>query len=98
MGRILKQEDGLYHVKGKTFSILKGSRAQVGHDTAYKTSGKLTKKDLFFNGKRWVSLCKHKSAKSRNRLLEHGYGTRKGHFGMVEVAPRKSRKSRKIRN
>jgi hypothetical protein len=92
MGRILKQEDGLYHVKGKTYPVLIGTRAQVGHETAYKTSGKLTKGNLFLNKKdRWVSLKKHKSSKSRNRLLEHGYGTKKGEFGMVRVLPRKSR-------
>jgi hypothetical protein len=94
MGRILKQEDGLYHVKGNSFPVLIGSRAQVGHETAYKTSGKLTKKDLFFNGRRWVSLSKHKSSKSRNRLLEHGYGTKKGEFGMVQIKP-KCRKTRR---
>jgi hypothetical protein len=95
MGRILKQEDGLYHVKGKTFPVLIGSRAQVGHETAYKTSGKLLKKDIFFNGKRWVSLSKHRSSKSKNRLLEHGYGTKKGEFGMVRVAPRKTKRCKK---
>ncbi len=95
MGRILKQEDGMYHVKGKSYPVLIGSRAQVGHETAYKTSGKLTKKDLFFNSKRWVSLSKHRTSKSRNRLLEHGYGTKKGMFGMVKVTPKRRQTRRK---
>ena len=85
MRRILKGEDGKYHVKGKTFPLLEGSRQQVGHGTAYKTSGGLTKKDLVFtkNG-RWVSKTKHLSAKKEKRLEKHGYFTQKGKFGYVK--------------
>ena len=45
----MKAKDGNYHIHGKIFSLLVGSRAQVWHGTAYKTSGGLTKKDLTKN-------------------------------------------------
>ena len=44
-----KSEDGMYHVKGKSFARLNGSRAEVMHETAYKTSGGLTKAHLKYN-------------------------------------------------
>ena len=81
MRRILKAEDGKYHVQGKTFSILEGSRQQVGHGTAYKTSGGLTKTDLLFTKRgRWVSKLKHKTAKKEKRLEKAGYKPKKGTF------------------
>ena len=85
MGRILKGEDGLYHVNGKSFKFLIGSRQQVGHGTAYKTSGQKTRKDIMQNkhGK-WVSKCKHISAKKEKRLEKHGYFAEKGKFGYVK--------------
>jgi hypothetical protein len=93
MRRILKAEDGKYHVKGKTYSLLEGSRQQVGHGTAYKTSGGLTKKDIVFtkNG-RWVSKAKHLSAKKEKRLEKHGYFTQKGKFGYVKRDKTKRRR------
>jgi len=77
-----------------------GSRAQVFHGTADKTSGGLTKKDLMMNKHhRIVSKKKHASAKKSNRLLEHGYGYKKGKFGMVQLnKSRKLRKSKKSRS
>ena len=85
MKRILKGSDNMYHVNGKSYPLLIGSRQQVGHETAYKTSGKLTKKDLIQtkNG-RWRSLSKHKSAKRERRLEKAGYYTKKGKFGYVK--------------
>ena len=81
MKRILKAEDGKYHVHGKCFSVLEGSRQQVGHGTAYKTSGGLTKKDLLFTKRgRWVSKKKHKTAKKDKRLEKAGYKPKKGTF------------------
>ena len=88
-----KGEDGKYHIKGKTFEILNGSRAQVWHGTAYKTSGSLKKTDLVKNkNDRIVSKAKHNTAKKEQRLLKHGYGTKKGKFGFVKVSKRKSKK------
>jgi hypothetical protein len=81
MRRILKAEDGKYHVHGKCFPVLEGSRQQVGHGTAYKTSGGLTKKDLFFTKRgRWVSKKKHQTAKKEKRLEKAGYKPKKGTF------------------
>lgn len=81
MRRILKCADGMYHVKGKTYSLLEGKRQQVGHGTAYKTSGGLTRKDLFFTKRgRWVSKKKHQTAKKDKRLEKAGYKPKKGTF------------------
>ena len=81
MRRILKCADGMYHVKGKTFSLLEGSRQQVGHGTAFKTSGGLIFKDLLFTKRgRWVSKKKHHTAKKDKRLEKAGYKPKKGTF------------------
>ena len=96
--RVMKGEDGLYHVKGKTFSLLEGSRQQVGHGTAYRTSGNLMKDDLFLNPRgRWVSKKKSVSAKREKRLECHGYFTKKGKFGAEKRTPLKSRTCNKSR-
>jgi hypothetical protein len=93
MRRILKGEDGKYHVSGKNYDILEGSRQQVGHGTAYKTSGGLTRKDLTYTKRgRWVSKRKHLSAKKEKRLEKHGYFAQKGKFGFVKRNTRKSKK------
>ena len=76
-----------------------GSRAQVWHRTAKKTSGGLTRNHLMMNKSgRIVSKAKHNTAKKENRLLKHGYGTKKGKFGFVKIGSRKNRKgSKKMR-
>ena len=69
-----------------------GSRAEVWHGTAKHTSGGLTKNHLFKNKSgRIVSKKKHFSAKKNNRLLKHGYGTKKGKFGYVKIGTQKRR-------
>lgn len=61
-----------------------GSRAEVWHKTAYKTSGGLTCKNLMKNKHgRIVSKRKHASAKREKRLQKAGYFTEKGKFGAV---------------
>lgn len=99
--RVSKGHDGKYHIKGKTYEQLVGSRAQVHHGTAYKTAGDLTKSDLLMNKHgRIVSSKKHATAKREKRLVKAGYLTRKGKFGAVKsgkVVSRKSRKSRRSR-
>lgn len=96
MKRIMKQDDGKYHVKGKVYDLLEGSRAQVWHETAYKTTGGLTKKDLMMNKHgRIVSKTKHKTAKKERRLEKAGYKTKKGEFGAVKVSKQKSRRRRR---
>ena len=47
--RVNKHSDGMYHVKGRTYKVLKGKRAAVWHGTAFKTSGGLEKDDLVKN-------------------------------------------------
>jgi hypothetical protein len=57
----------------------------VGHETAYKTKGGLTKKDLMYTKRgRWVSRKKHLTAKKEKRLEKHGYFAKKGTFGYVK--------------
>lgn len=60
-----------------------GSRAQVWHGTADKTSGGLTKKDLTFNKKTGRIVSKRRSAlgkKALSRLVKAGYKAKKGSF------------------
>ena len=62
-----------------------GSKAQVFHGTAHKTSGGLTRKDLMKNKHgRIVSRKKSAKAKKEKRLEKAGYKTRKGKFGAVK--------------
>lgn len=78
-----KAEDGLYHISGKTFKQLVGSRHQVHNKTAYKTAGGLTKNDLLLN--KWgriVSAKKHRTAKKEKRLQNLGFFATKGKFGV----------------
>jgi hypothetical protein len=98
MGKnIIKQEDGMYHVNGKSFKKLVGTRAEVMHDTAYKTSGGLPKEKLVYSKSgRIVSKSKHQTAKSEKRLQKYGYTAKKGHFGPVKMSEsRAKRMSRK---
>ena len=93
MTRFTKTSSGKYNIAGKTFETLSGSRAQVWHGTAYKTSGGLTKSHLMQNhAGRIVSKAKHATAKKEMRLIKHGYGTQKGKFGFVKINGRSSRR------
>ena len=94
--RAHKSDDGMYHIKGKKFPMLVGSRAQVMHETAYKTTGGLTKKGLKKN-KHGKIVSKAKSSKGPQmlkRLHDKGYFTRKGKFGAIK----KTKKSKKGKN
>jgi hypothetical protein len=78
----------------KTF----GSRAEVFHGTAKKTSGGLEKKDLIQNKHgELVSRKKHFTAKKEKRLEKYGFFTQKGKFGYVKKDSKKGRKSQKSR-
>jgi hypothetical protein len=93
MTRFTKSAHGKYIVSGKSFDMLIGTRAQVWHGTAYKTSGGLTKSNILQNKNgRIVSRAKHASAKRENRLVKAGYGTQKGKFGAVKLNGKSSRK------
>lgn len=96
------KKNGKYNISGSNYEMLMGTRAQVWHGTAYKTSGGLNKNDLFKNKSgRIVSKSKHSSAKRENRLVKSGYGTKKGQFGFVKLNGTSKRgrkgKSRKMR-
>ena len=95
--RHTRQADGKFHIDGKKYELNTGSRAQVYHETAYKTTGGLRKKDLMKNKHgRIVSAKKHATAKREKRLVKHGYTAKKGKFGAVKLgrshSPAKSRK------
>jgi hypothetical protein len=91
MTRYRKDANGNYIIHGRKYEKLEGSRAQVMHGTAYKTSGELTKTDLIQNKNgRIVSKKKHNLEKKVKRLIKAGYGTRKGHFGAVRLSGHRS--------
>ena len=93
MKRPVRQSDGLFHLDGKTFKELYGSRQQVWNGTAFKTAGCLTKKHLLFNKRgRIVSLKKFNTAKKEKRLEQHGYFATKGKFGYTLRKTKKSKK------
>jgi hypothetical protein len=74
-----------------------GTRAQVWHGTAKKTSGGLTKTALMMNKHgRIVSRKKHNSAKKEKRLVKAGFLTKKGHFGFIKKGTRRH-SSKKMR-
>lgn len=75
-----------------TFEKNIGSRAQVWHGTAKKTSGGLTKTHLMMNKHgRIISRKKHSTAKKENRLVKAGFLTKKGSFGSIKKGSRKMR-------
>lgn len=85
-----KGANGLYHINGRKFQALVGSRAQVWHETAYKTKGDLQRMDLIKNKHgRIVSRKKHNTAKKEKRLAKHGWTAKKGKFGAVKMSGHK---------
>jgi len=103
MTKYSRTSSGKYSVSGKSYEMLIGTRAQVWHGTAYKTTGGLTKSDLMQNKSgRIVSKAKHNSAKKEKRLVKAGYLTKKGQFGFIKngksMRKKRGRKgSRKMR-
>ena len=94
-----RHEDGTYHIAGKKFDKLVGSRAEVWHGTAHKTTGGLIKSHLFKN--KWgriVSRRKHDHSKKHNNLKKHGWTAKKGKFGAVKTgSPKRRTKKRRKR-
>ena len=77
--------------------IATGTRAEVMHGTAKKTSGGLTKDDLKYNNQgRIVSKKASSRAKKENRLVKAGYVTKKGQFGAVKVDGAKKRSVKRV--
>ena len=100
MTRYTKDAHGKYVIHGKKYEMLVGSRAQVHHGTAYKTSGGLKHHEILQNKNgRMVSRLKHTTAKKERRLAKHGWTAKKGHFGPVRMGSHAStsRKSRRMR-
>jgi len=98
MHRHSRSNDGMFHINGKKFKELYGSRVQVMNSSAAMTNGGLKKSDLMMN--KWgriVSVLKHKSAKKEKRLEKAGYFTQKGKWGFVKKDV-KTRKNRSKRN
>ena len=93
MKRPVRHDDGMFHLEGKKFKELFGSRQQVWNGTSYKTTGGLTRSKLMMN--KWhriVSADKHKTAKKEMRLKKYGYTAKKGKFGYVKVTPSRKMK------
>ena len=85
-------------VKKKIYIInimVVGSRAQVWHGTADKTSGGLVKKDLFMSNGRLRSKEASKAAKRNQNLKKAGWTHQKGVFGAVRVEEVKVQKKKK---
>lgn len=96
MKKPLRQVDGFYHIDGKKYGILIGSRTQVHNGTAYKTPGGLRKTQLLMN--KWghiVSAKKHATAKKEKRLEKHGYFAEKGKFGFIKRTAKRRRTTKK---
>ena len=77
-----------------------GSRAQVMHGTAERTSGGLRKKDLKYNKQgRIVSRRRSQMAKQNDRLKKAGWTFKRGEFGAKKIGEgspkRKSRSARR---
>ena len=76
-----------------------GTRAQVWHGTAERTSGGLRKKDLMMKRGRIRSRKASRSAKRSGNLRKAGWTFKKGEFGAVRVGEEKkkpgSRKKRR---
>ena len=73
------------------YKMTVGSRAQVWHGTADRTSGGLTKKDLFKGKDGRIKSRRASALAKKNKTLEKaGYRTEKGKFGAVKVDDAKS--------
>lgn len=93
--RHTKQDDGMYHIGGHKYAMLEGSRAQVWHHTAYKTSGGLKHADLMQNEEgRIVSKVKSKLGRSQKNLGKFLQPKGSGKFG-PHTAKKGGKKGRK---
>jgi hypothetical protein len=91
-----KGHDGKYHINGKKYDLLEGSRAQVMHETAYKTPGGLTKGHLKMARGRIVSIKKSNLAKTQKHLKGHLQPKGSKVFGTVtKKGTKKGTKKRK---
>ena len=92
-----KGSDGKYHIKGKKYEMLVGSRAQVMHGTAYKTGyGKkgLKKSQLKMHRGRVVSVKASNRAKSGKNPLAKYLKMAKSRKGKKFVPMKKTKGSK----
>ena len=99
VGRKTRSPDGKFHINGKTYEELVGSRRMVWNGSAYKTShGRkgLTRGKLMQNKRgRLVSISLHNRAKRENRLGKAGWElAKKGTFGAVRISAKGTRKAK----
>jgi hypothetical protein len=102
MTKFTRSASGKYVVHGHGYEQLIGSRAQVMHGTAYKTSGGITKDKLMMNKSgRIVSKSKSRLAKTQKHLQKSGWKlASKGHFGPQKMSSHRGKrhaKSKKMR-
>jgi len=82
MAKSVKKVNGVYKIAGTNYKKIRGSRSEVMHGTAYKTTGGLTKNNLKYNKHgRIVSKSLSSRATREKRLAKSGYVTKKGVFG-----------------
>ena len=74
-----------------------GSRVQVWNGNAKKTSGGLTKKDLFRKKGRIKSRKASQKAKKNKNLKKAGWTFKKGEFGAVRIEDKQTAKKTKKR-
>ena len=92
-----KGPSGKYHIGSHTYAMLEGSRAQVWHGTAYKTSGGLKKADLKMHNGRIVSKKKSELAKTQKHLKGHLQPKGSGVFGNITKKRKVKRNNSKKR-
>jgi hypothetical protein len=93
MKKHIRLSDGFYHINGKKYKDLVGTRACVYHETAYKTSGGLTKEDLEQNKHgRIVSKKLATLAVKQNHLGDHKQTKGSHTFGSKQSMKHKSKK------
>lgn len=88
MKRPVRGNDGKYHLNGKSYKELFGSRQQVWNGTAFKTEGGLKRSDLIMNKRRRIVskkkyMLSKKEHRQKKRLFKN-YTAKKGKFGAVK--------------
>lgn len=91
-----KGADGKYHIGSMKYELLEGSRAQVMHGTAYKTSGGLKKHELMMKHGRILSKKKSHLAKTQKHLKGFLQPKGSGVFGVKKM--KKTKRSTKKRS
>ena len=89
MKRPTKHSDGMYHIKGKKYPVLKGSRRLVWNK-ALQTMGGLTRNKLMMNKHGRIVSKETFHRKENKRLEKAGFKPKKGTFkAFKKVMPRK---------